>query len=453
MVKKFVLFGLLLLAIGVVSANEVQVDVNTPTLLKAYCSGEGATADIQIYSGTNMNPDNLWLARISMLQVSPSDFIDRETFGDTGVFTAFMECSYGGGFVTTQTTTITVTDYADLVQEADKNGYDLMANLYYNVYFKEDPSKDKTIRFDLGSDVITFQPKDLNIINEADTKKQVIKHPQGSARVVSSNNVVSYPNIYGAGLTLDYQINTRYVKEDLVIGSASALPIAHSDLGVNPFLELNFKMTSTTKHFIVDGVEWDMDEQHSITTSNRVLINDASGNTIYVLEVPVAFDSAGAEVVGKYTLRKDADKVELSVKMPYLWLKNSSRVFPIFVDPTIDTPDGTSTFESSVPRIVISDLSIPADVPYTITEQILIDNQIIYDAECETDIYDLDLDILDVDFRSFYNDGWGNMIFVWGLPNTVANPTVGNHQLRQYCWQGDTLRLNKIYSNTSITVY
>lgn len=445
--------GILFIAlIGIVSANTVQVDVDNPLIIKAYCAGTDATADIQIYTGATNNPENLWLARTTMLQVSPSDFLDRETFSTTGTYTAFMECTYDGGFVTTQTTAITVTEYTNLITTTTLQGYHFEAALYYDVFFKLDPSRDKTIRFDLGTDTITLEPRELNIINELDTKKQLIKNPQSSAKAVSNNNVVSYPNVYGQGLTLDYNINTRYIKEDLVINSAANLPTAKADL-INPYLELNFLMTTTTKHFIVDGVEWDIAHINKVSTSNRILINDNAGNTIYVLEVPVAFDSNGAEVVGKYILKKDGANVLLSIQMPYSWFKDTTRVFPIYVDPTIDTPDGTSTFQSSIPRIVISDLSIPADQPYEIREQIMLDNQIIYDAECETDIYDVAKGINDVDFRSFYNYGWGYMTFTWGIPNTEFNPDVGVHQLRQYCWRGDTLVLNKIYSNSTITVY
>ena len=276
---------------------------------------------------------------------------------------------------------------------------------------------------------------------------------QSSARAVSENNIVSYPNVYGEGLSLEYQINTRYVKEDLVIDDSSNLPVAKSSLGSNPELEMNFLMTTTTKHFIVDGVEWDIDSVNTITTSNRILINDNNGNTIYVLDVPVAFDSAGAQVVGKYTLRKDGNDIAISVKMPYSWFKSEDRVYPIRVDPTIDTPDGTSTFESSIPRIEISDLMIPAGVEYTIIEQIKIDNQTIYDAECELDIIDNSSQTNDITFRSFFNRGDGYMTFVWGESNYVPNPDVGVHTLVQYCWKGTTLNDNKIYSNTTITVY
>ena len=81
-----------------------------------------------------------------------------------------------------------------------------------------------------------------------------------------------------------------------------------------------------------------------------------------------------------------------------------------------------------------------------ITENITQDNNLISDAECETDIINNNDGKKVVDFRSFFNDGNGNMIYYW------ENATKGVYTLSQYCWHGIILDLNKIYSNSTIIV-
>ena len=177
-----------------------------------------------------------------------------------------------------------------------------------------------------------------------------------------------------------------------------------------------------------------------VQTSNIVMVKDKQGNTIYQLQIPVAFDTNGSKVIGSYMLSKSGDGVLVQVNMPYDWFANASRVYPIYIDPTVDTPDGTAEFGTGTPQILVENVTIPAGIPYTITEQIVVDNTTIMDAECECDIINTDTQEKIVDFRSFFNDGFGNMLFTWD------EPLLGNYTLSQYCWRGDTLVLNKIYS-------
>lgn len=449
----WVLLGVMcLLTMSLVSANDLQVDANTPLIIKASCSGEDASANIMIYSGTSMISDNLVKERTDMIKLSPSDFVYTYSFSSVGVYTAFEECVFGGGFTTQQVSTITVTDFVNLITSTNLTGYNYEADLYYDVYFKSDPTKDKTIKLNSGMSNIYFQPKELNIINSLDTKKQTIKSVQ-RGNVSVENNILSYNNVYGNGLSLQYLINSKYVKEDLLISNASVLPVAHSDL-VNPLLELNFLMTITDRNFLVDGALWDIEHVAKISTSNKVIITDDAGATIYVMEVPVAYDSNGAYITGTYSFERDgADKVKVAVKMPYAWFKDSARVFPIMVDPTLDAPDGTSYFGSSTPVIVVDNFTIPAGVPFKINQSVMMGDVPIMDVECELDITDVDTGVKVVDYRSFFNDGNGDLSFVWGQPNTESNPYVGNFTGSEYCWRGDTLVLNKIYQIFSVIVY
>ena len=469
MVKKNLLFGmlfgLLIVCVGFVSANTLDTSVNEPLFLKMVCAGNNSFADITVFSGVTNNPDNMVISRTAMDKISEQDFIYTATFSMKGTYTAFEECSYDGGFISTQQTTIIVNDPVNLIDVSSYKNYNYQANLFYNVYFKSNPKSVNTIDFELQNDTITFQPLDLSYSNtrkKADNEKtQLISNPKNVVGYPSGNTFL-YQNVYGQGLDLQYLVNKNYVKEELVINDASALPNLDKKLSKNNkidkniTLELNSLMTTTTNHIIVNGKEWNM--KKPVTTSNIVLIKNDAGDIIYQLQIPVAFDSDGAKVVGSYTLEnvkhsKNSDQVEVTVKMPYSWFVDSARVYPLFLDPTIDTPDGTGVFDDSVPQIIIENLTIPADSPYLIVETLTKGNSTILDAECELNIVDDATQEDAVYFRSFADNWDGTYQFLWGMPNTDSNPYVGDFTLSSYCWHGETLVLNKVYSISSIGVY
>ena len=436
-----------LISLSMVSANNLETDIYQPLFINMVCAGTNPSADIVIYSGTERLPENLVVIRTPMDKISDKDFTYTATFNTKGTYTAFEECSYDGGFISTQTTTITVTDPSNLIGVSTKADYQYEANLFYDVYFKENPTLDDVIDFEVTGDKITFTPLDLGYSNKK--KIQTINSPLEVTGYVSGNTFI-YQDVYGQGLDLQYLVNKNYVKEELVINNKDNLPIPNKKLmkkgdtsKVN--LELNSLMTTTTNHIIVDGKEWK--RKKAITTSNIIFIKNNAGDIIYQLKIPVAFDSNGAKMVGSYTLEEVNDNnILVTVKMPYAWFVDTARVYPIFLDPTIDTPDGTGVFDDSIPQIIVANVTIPAGTPYTITEQIMKGNQTILDAECELDIINVDTQEKVVDYRSFYNDGNGNMLYTW------KNPTIGNFLASQYCWKGDTLVLNKIYSISTIGV-
>jgi hypothetical protein len=258
----------------------------------------------------------------------------------------------------------------------------------------------------------------------------------------ASGNVFTYTNIYGPGLDLEYKVNNDYLKEEMVIASIDDLPQLDNEgiiMSLSSLMEL-----AAGYNIIVDGVAWD--KQSSISTANKVLIEDASNNIIYQLDIPVAFDSDGEKLIGSYVLSSTDDGIKVSVMMQYSWFLDSSRVYPIYLDPTV-VWDGTSDLKGSIPYINIENpITIPVGQPYQINEVIMWGNDTIIDAECETDIIQDSTSIKVVDFRSFY-DNQGIYQYIWDYPEETGTYTVA-----QYCWHGETLDLNKIYSNSTIIV-
>jgi hypothetical protein len=479
---KGLLFGLLgvvlLLSIGVVSATSLQTDVNEQLIIRSSCSGSDAVSEIMIFDSAN----ELYVPRTLMTSISPSDFVFTTSFWYEDTFRAEIECIFSDGFHSFETVLIDVTTQNNMILPSSKIGYDYEALLDYNVFFKSDATSIEPILFEIDDNAISFQPADLSLsgstivgcINksvkvndkrvkedekiaqqraredkkleqqrareDAQLKKQRDKEDKELAKnyckknssetrsiILSQaplnggafveNNKFTYTGVYGLGLDLEYRVNNDYVKEELVISSIDALPKA-TGLSGDVTLSLNSLMT-TSNNIIVDGMVWDMVKP--ITTSNTILLQDDSGKTIYQLEIPVAFDSSGEKVIGTYTLTNMPSGIGVSVQMPYSWFVDPARVYPVLLDPTV-VWDGTSNLNGAIPTIVVTNVTIPVDVPYTLTEIISWGNETIVDAECELDIIDDVTQVKVVDFRSFYNNQ-GIMEFTW------TPPYVGNFGL------------------------
>jgi hypothetical protein len=277
--------------------------------------------------------------------------------------------------------------------------------------------------------------------NSSETRIVTVSQAPINGGSFVENNKFTYTGVYGLGLDLEYRVNKDYVKEELVISSLDSLP-QPTGLSGDVTLSLNSLLT-TTDDVVVDGLVWD--KVNPITTNNAIVIQDDSNATIYRLEIPVAFDSNGDKIVGTYTLTNAVSGIMVYVQMPYSWFIDSARVYPVYLDPTV-VWDGTSNLNGAIPTIIVANVTIPVSVPYTLTEIISWGNNTIVDAECELDIVDDATQVKVVDFRSFYNNQ-GIMEFTW------TPPYIGSFTASQYCWRGETLVLNKIYSISSIGVY
>lgn len=81
-----------------------------------------------------------------------------------------------------------------------------------------------------------------------------------------------------------------------------------------------------------------------------------------------------------------------------------------------------------------------------IVENLYFNNTLIVDNyECELYIYDNNKNILDIDFKSMYNNGYGNMIF-------STNFDKSNYTIYQYCTLGEYLNSEYYYNNYDFEV-
>ena len=200
----------------------------------------------------------------------------------------------------------------------------------YEAYFNDNPTQAQVIKFILTGTEITFQPMALNWRNDLNQLQQI--NMIQSVTGTPSNNIFSYDNAYGTGIHLTYITEETQIKERLWINQFSDLtnPEQYIIDGGNPYLELNFLITTNAQHIIIEGTEWDKETEK--TTTNPVYIKDDNGKTLYYLPKPIATDNNGDTINLTYHFKESANKLYISIGTPLNWLQNAN--YPIFIDPT-----------------------------------------------------------------------------------------------------------------------
>jgi len=202
----------------------------------------------------------------------------------------------------------------------------------YQAYFKSDPTWGPVVKFIKDGIEITFQPMALQYegyyggLEEIYMVQDVVGAPDGSNFL--------YKNAYGNGIDLQYTYYNELLKENLIISQSSDLPSPPQymiDQG-NITLNLDFVLETNSNHIVIEGVEWD--KSTTKETSNEVYIKNESGNILYYLPKPYAYDSYGSVQLLEYQFKKQGNSLYVTIKTPYSWLSDFSRGYPVYIDPS-----------------------------------------------------------------------------------------------------------------------
>ncbi|GGW68285.1 hypothetical protein GCM10008085_20260 [Winogradskyella epiphytica] len=81
---------------------------------------------------------------------------------------------------------------------------------------------------------------------------------------------------------------------------------------------------------------------HRVDKQKGILINDASGETIYAYENPTVYEDYHGELVlheqnnpASFEIKKTNNTITLFLKVETSWLKDANRIFPLAIDPTV----------------------------------------------------------------------------------------------------------------------
>lgn len=186
---------------------------------------------------------------------------------------------------------------------------------------------------------VVFQPSSLNWVNQDNSRQQITTTQYALATV--ADDTLTWTNGYGTGRHFSWQAQTTRLQKLLKIDSAANLPAPAAWLTGTLWLELEFIIKkSGNLHLYLDGVKW-AENTTRVRTANRIEFRHAvSGEVLWYLGYPRAWDSAHNETVGQFELRRQSNSYYITVRIPKTWV--DSAVFPIFIDPTIDAQPNAS---------------------------------------------------------------------------------------------------------------
>jgi len=186
---------------------------------------------------------------------------------------------------------------------------------------------------------VVFQPLSLNWVNQDNSRQQITTTQYALATV--ADDTLTWTNGYGTGRHFSWQAQTTRLQKLLKIDSAANLPAPAAWLTGTLWLELEFIIKkSGNLHLYLDGVKW-AENTTRVRTANRIEFRHAvSGEVLWYLAYPRAWDSAHNETVGQFELRRQSNSYYITVRIPKTWV--DSAVFPIFIDPTIDAQPNAS---------------------------------------------------------------------------------------------------------------
>lgn len=219
-----------------------------------------------------------------------------------------------------------------------------MVKAGYNVFFFTDSKVSRPIEFVsvlAGNPYsISYRPVSLGWVGPTATAM-----PTQPSIGASLEGEFTYSDIFGPGIDLRYELRNTSMKELLEIRDIRDLPIVPPGTTA---LELRFAFEFTEGlECVVDGVVWDRASR--VETDNQVYFT-FKGENVFWMGRPRAYDNARERTALTYVLEEVGRELHVSLLVPYPWLSDKSRIYPITLDPTTyvsTASDGYAYYETA----------------------------------------------------------------------------------------------------------
>jgi len=220
--------------------------------------------------------------------------------------------------------------------------YDYYRDLnLYEAYFKEKSGTSdpwlRPVMVKKDNYVLTMAPQSLKFTGQAKPHIQ-------SSIAVTNGKTITYENQF-KNIDLRYNYNPVNLKEELIIDSLEDLgdigsPSQDSDL-ILKFKIRSYNVESDNNtNMKINGQRVDFKDSITTETDEEVYFLDENNETIYYFAKPKAYDSAGSQINLNYSLDYNLfGNLVVEFLTPYSWLSNETRVYPVYIDPTITLQD------------------------------------------------------------------------------------------------------------------
>lgn len=225
---------------------------------------------------------------------------------------------------------------------SDKPFYDYMVKEgLYEVYFKEDPTEDHPILYQYNSSRLSlnktcktgsviFQPMGLHYRTEPTSEES--KNVEGKVRGKPEDNKFIYSNIFGEGIDLVYTYYPRTLEETLILRNNACLTHPPKEVvsKANITLDLDFAFEFHNIDLFINDEQWDRETK----VRDESIQFKSDGRLLFFFPKAYAYDSMLNATILDYELKRSESQISIRVKVPYSWLSNKERVYPIYIDPT-----------------------------------------------------------------------------------------------------------------------
>jgi len=182
---------------------------------------------------------------------------------------------------------------------------------------------------------VTFQPQDLNWINEWDST-QFISSPQNISAEIEGN-ILYWAGAYGSGRNFRWQTHSSQLKKDLILDSLSNLgspPGWMTQNLVRLQLKFLFEKSDGVSIWVWNGNEYQQwNETHQSITNTPIEFRYDGVPLWYFMPAKV-IDARGEEALVDTRLTSSGGVLFVEVLTPWTWLQNAE--YPVHVDPSID---------------------------------------------------------------------------------------------------------------------
>jgi len=215
-----------------------------------------------------------------------------------------------------------------LVSDGTKGNHE-MTKSSYNTYFQDNIQDGKGIRFEKDGYFFTYDLSGGKIQwaeQEGDsTKTKSVGAILSSVPYVDGNKI-RYNNSF-LNTDVEYTLKNTMLKEILILNELPTYQTGYLYLEYTGEVQFSNELT-----IWVEGINY---TDKTFKTDERINFRDSDGNYVFHLSKPIAYDSNISSTNLFYDVKVSDTKIGFSLKVPYEFLINSSTVYPVYIDPTI----------------------------------------------------------------------------------------------------------------------
>ncbi|PYY28389.1 WD40 repeat domain-containing protein [Paenibacillus illinoisensis] len=206
-------------------------------------------------------------------------------------------------------------------------------------YFKKDICSYAPIKVQANDMYFEWTPFGVGYRDELGNEQWIGRINSAQAEI-ASDNIVMYRNLL-TDVDDEFIIEGGKLKHNTILNSLPQLPMSLPGKQISFVVDGMIDFSDTVFMYIGDTLQGD-----SFETTESISLKDKSGQDVFKLPSPIAFEVNGDSQIGcKYLVHREQNIITFKIIVPYNWLSNQARTFPVAIDPTLVTvPTDTLTY-------------------------------------------------------------------------------------------------------------